>query len=174
MDPARTLLDRELLVSGIVHDLRGPLTAIQGFTELYDRNPRPVLAPAIDRMTSLVSTLAETSVSPPDFVQFGGVRVRVRGPIGVLELAIASLPHRALRLELAPEHLAVEISGVPIAEIAAGWSLAQVRLWLAEGGPGLAGARLRIAARIVGALRYSFPLTPGESEGVVHIHLARG
>ncbi|MES2641239.1 MAG: hypothetical protein V4850_17245 [Myxococcota bacterium] len=174
MDPARTLLDRELLLSGIVHELRGPITAVHGFMELDDKTPRPGLASAVERMTSLVSTLSDTSISPPEVVSYRGSSVLVKGPIQVLELAIASLPHSAVTVELTPEHVVIQITGVPATEVAAGWSMAQVRRWLADGGPGLAGARLRIAARIVGALRYSFPLTAGESQGVVHIHLARG
>jgi hypothetical protein len=174
MDPARTLLDRELLLSGIVHELRGPITAVHGFMELDDKTPRPGLASAVGRMTSLVATLSDTSISPPEVVSYRGLSVLVKGPIQVLELAIASLPHSAVTVELTTEHVVIQITGVPVAEVAAGWSLAQVRRWLVEGGPGLAGARLRIAARIVGALRYSFPLAAGESQGVVHIHLARG
>lgn len=174
MDPARTLLDRELLLSSIVHELRGPITAVHGFMELDDREPRPGLESAVDRLTSLVATLSDTSVAPPESVSFHGIDVRVKGPVEVLDAAIAAMPHRSLSVELEREHAVVILTGVPVGELAAGWSLAQVRRWLAEGGPGLAGARLRIAARIVGALRYSSPIATGEAEAVVTIHLARG
>ncbi|MDP2311437.1 MAG: hypothetical protein Q8P41_00915 [Pseudomonadota bacterium] len=174
MDPARTLLDRELLLSSIVHELRGPITAVHGFVELDDQHHRPGLLSAVERLTSLVATLSQTAVSAAEVARFQGVPVVVKGPIETLDVALAGLPHREMTVELAPEHVSITLFGVPAAELAAGWSLAQVRRWLAEGGPGLAGARLRIAARIVGALRYSFPLSPGDTEAVVHIHLARG
>ncbi len=173
MDLARTLLDRELLLSSIVHELRGPITAVHGFMELDDHNPRPGLESAVERLTSLVATLSDTAVSPPEVVQLRGVAVRVKGPIEALEAAIAGMPHRSLTMELEREHAVLTLEGVPVGELAAGWSMTQVRRWLSEGGPGLAGARLRIAARIVGALRYSSPVMPGEAEAVVSIHFAR-
>jgi hypothetical protein len=174
MDLARTLLDRELLLSGIVHELRGPITAVQGFVELEEDRARPSLVLAVDRLTTLVHTLADPAVASPEVVPFRGTPVRVKGPLQVLELALAGLPHREVAVEVLPDRVALTVTGVPAGEVAAGWSLTQVQRWLAEGGPGFAGARMRIAARIVGALRYSFPLVAGEAEGVVTIHLGRG
>ncbi len=175
MDPVRTLIDRELLLSGIVHELRSPITAVQGFVELAEEtNPRPGLEAAVDRLATLVNTLSETGVVPPYTAMFCGTEIRTKGPPEVLERALSLLPHRSLTIEARADHVALAIGGVPATEQSAGWSLAQVQRWLAEGGPGLAGARLRIAARIVGALRYSFPLAWGETEGVIHIHLPRG
>jgi signal transduction histidine kinase len=174
MDAARTLLDRELLLAAIVHELRGPITAVCGFIELEEDHPRPSLAAAADRLTSLANALSDSSVSTPERDVLRGVPVTVKGPLEVLEVAIAGLTHRAVEVADAADHVAVTITGVPVEELAAGWSIAQVRRWLAEDGPGLAGARLRIAARIVGALRYTFPIVSGESESTVHIRLARG
>jgi hypothetical protein len=174
MDAARTFLDRELLLAGIVHELRGPITAVCGFIELEEDHPRPSLEAAVDRLTSLVNALSDSSVAPPARDTFRGVPVTVKGPLEVLEVAIAGLPHRSVDVTEGAEHVALAIAGVPIEELAAGWSIAQVRRWLAEGGPGLAGGRLRIAARIVGALRYTFPIVSGETEATVHIRLARG
>lgn len=173
MDPVRTLLDRELLLSGLVHELRGPITAVQGFVEL-EESPRPGLEAAVERLTGLVDILAETQIAEPVVAMFCGTTIRCKGPPEVLERALSLLPHRSITVEVHADYVALAVGGVPAAEQAAGWSLAQVRGWLEQGGPGFAGARLRVAARIVGALRYSFVVPAGGTEGVVYIHLPRG
>lgn len=174
MDAVSTLLDRELLLSGLVHELRGAITAVHGYAELDASPPRAALEAAIDRMSGLVSTMAEPVAAPSARVQLLGEWVRVSGPPEALERAIALLPHASLTVEARGDIVCVEIEGVPATEQAPGWSAAQVSRWLAQGGPGLAGARLRIAARIVGALRCSFPIAWGENEGTITIHLSRG
>src|SRR4051812_3647883 len=100
MDPARTLLNRELLVSALVHELRGRITAVQGFAELDAGRHGARIGAAHAGMTDLVATLSETASEPAGIAEFRGVPVRVRGPIEVLETAIAGLPHRAMELEL--------------------------------------------------------------------------
>lgn len=172
MDPVRTLLDRELLVSGYVHDLRGALTAVMGYAELDSPSLR--VEEGLERVNTLVGSLSDTSVLPSEVAAFRGVAVRVRGPIAILEFALARLPNRGITLVESDGVVVLTVVGVPSAELAPRWSLATVQLWLAEGGPGFAGTRLRIAARIVGHTRYSHSLTGGDTEGTLTIHLARG
>lgn len=169
MDAARVLLDRELVLSAIVHDVRGPLTALLGWAELADD---PMIGETVGRVAGLVDELVQTG--PAHTATFEGRAVRVRAPIDILRIAIDELPHRSMEVREQGGEVIVEIHGIPAAEGEGGWSLAQVRRWLAEPGPGLAGARLRIAARMCGALGLSVVLAPGEAESVVTVRIARG
>lgn len=174
MDPAHALLDRELLISGILHDLRGPLTAVQGWAELEEERGSPAVTGALTRVRTLLDGIADPTWAAPADAVFAGARVRVRGPIDVLKIAVDDLPHERIEVVSDGERVDVRIDGVPAAEIPQGWSMAQVRRWLEEGGPGLAGARVRIAARVVGAVRQHAALAPGSAHGSVTISLVKG
>ena len=169
MDAARALLDRELVVSAVVHDVRGSLTALLGWAELADD---PMIGVTLGRVVGLVDELVQ---SPPTHAaSFEGRTVRVTAPIDILRIAIDDLPHRSIEVRDQEGEVIVEIGGIPAVEAEGGWSLAKVRRWLAEPGPGLAGARLRIAARMCGVLGLSFALVPGEAEGVATMRIACG
>jgi hypothetical protein len=172
MDSLRVLLDRELLISAIVHDLRGALTAAQGWAELEEGDDGP-LTRVLVRVATLVEDFAE-GVAPPATVELYGQTVRVTSPIDILHLAIDGLQHTAVAPRVEGDVAAFDIAGVPADEAVAGWSLAQVRTWLAEGGPGLAGARLQIAARRVGAARCQFAPSADGAHVVVTVRLPRG
>lgn len=174
MDAARALLDRELLLSGIVHDLRGPLTAVQGWAELEEEQGNLGPAGAIARVSGLLDAVADAAPRAAEVATFADRAVRVKGPIDVLRIAVDDLPHAATTVEDTEDAAIVRIEGVPAAEMPQGWSLTQVRRWLSEGGPGLAGARLRIASRIVGAVKLQAALVPGGAHGTVTIWLPRG
>lgn len=174
MDAARALLDRELLLSGIVHDLRGPLTAVQGWAELEEEQGSVGPAGAISRVAGLLDAVADAAPRAAEVATFADRAVRVKGPIDVLRIAIDDLPHASLALEDTDDATILRIDGVPAGEMPQGWSLTQVRRWLSEGGPGLAGARVRIASRIVGAVKLQAGFTPGGTHGTVTIWLPRG
>lgn len=174
MDPVRASLDRELIISAALHDVRGPLTAIQGWAELEEERGRAGPLGALARMLDLLDVLGDAAPHPPHVAELEGHLVRVRGPIDVLKMAIDDLPHREVRVAEEGETVAVRILGVPLGSMSSGWSLAQVRRWLAEGGAPLAGARLRVAARTIGAVRHDFAPVTGTEEGTATIWLARG
>ncbi|MFN7146955.1 MAG: hypothetical protein ACK4YP_24485, partial [Myxococcota bacterium] len=96
MDAVATLLHRELLLSGVVHELRGPITAVQGFVELDEAHPRPGLEAAVGRLSALASRVGDPAVAPPETAVLFGTAVRVKGPVAVLERALAELPHRSV------------------------------------------------------------------------------
>jgi hypothetical protein len=174
MDPIRALLDRELFVSGVRHDLATSLTVVQGYVELDYPDARPELANAIADACSLLSLLSDPRAPRSESAWFRGARVRVEGPVEVLEWAVRELPHRSVRVEEGGRDVLVTIEGVPVGEQDPRWRLADVTRWLSEGGPGLAGARLKIAARIVGApCNFGNPVADA-GEGEVYIHLPRG
>jgi hypothetical protein len=47
--------------------------------------------------------------------------------------------------------LYIHLGGVPEVEACGGWTLEQARSWRTEPSPGHAGARLRMALRLIGA-----------------------
>lgn len=175
MDVLRALIDRELLVTAVVHDWRNALNAVTTAPDYDDVAPYGPLGQATERMISLANRLADSPIGPVQLATFRGVTVRVRGPIAALELTLSELPSSSMTVELHPEHLSITAAGVPRAELDAGWTASRVEAWREHGGPGLAGARVRVAARLVGAMRCSVPMPPqGEYDGSMYIQLARG
>lgn len=170
----RLLLDRELAISAALHDLGGPLTAMQGWAELSTDLGGRGLDDVMERITAYLALIGDPRPGPPVVAEIAGCRVSVHGPIDILRIAIDDLPHREVRAWTEPDGVRVEIHGVPLEENASGWTLAEVRAWRATGGPGLAGARLRIAARVVGALRVSFTLSEERDSAIATIRLPRG
>lgn len=153
------VLDRELVVSAVAHDLRGAMTAIQGWAELADDDTSAAVEPAFERARELVAALAdpcggerlECLARAPD------APVRARASLALLEAALAGVPHSGVDVEVADAEVRVVVHGVPAHEGGGGWTLAQVRGWLARApaggappGPGHAGARLRMAVRLLG------------------------
>ena len=182
MDSACALLDRELVISGIVHDMNGRLMALHWFADATDgwreRSPNApgtvgAPGPAIEQLTRLGAALSDTAVGPIREGKFRGVTVRVCGPIEVLEVALEGLPSATVQIEVVPDHVAIRVTGVPAAEATIGWSFPDVERWRAEGGPGLAGARLQIAARLVGATQFAFPVPVVGATTSFLLHLAR-
>ncbi|MFZ5481902.1 MAG: hypothetical protein ACOZNI_34395 [Myxococcota bacterium] len=171
MKRLRAALDRELMVSAVAHDLRGSLTAAQGWVELED--PDGPLAGVLDRMALLVEALGDP-VGEPEVARIEGEPVRVVAPIDILKLAIDGLQHAARHTRVEGEEVVIELHGVPAAEIVGGWTLAQVRAWLRSGGPGLAGARLQVAARRVGASRCTWVHVADAPLVTVTIRMKRG
>lgn len=153
MDVRRLLIDRELIHSAALHDVRGPLTAVQGWAEIDEDRIGPGPLGALTRITAILDSVGEAATPPAATQTFEGIPVRLRAPIDVLQTAIHDLPHARVEVERVGERVAIRISGLSGEELPSGWSLAQVRRWLEEPGPPLAGARLRMAARLVGAVR---------------------
>jgi hypothetical protein len=175
MDVYRALLDRELLVTAVVHDWRNALNAITTAADYDDVAPYGPLGHATERMITLANRLSDAPLGTMELATFRGVSVRVRGPVTLLELALSQLPSTGMTVELHPEHLSITASGVPREELEVGWTSSRVEAWREHGGPGLAGARVRVAARLVGAMRCSGPMpAPGEYDGSLTIQLARG
>lgn len=175
MDVLRALIDRELLVTAVVHDWRNALNAVTTAPDYDDVAPYGPLGQATERMITLANRLADAPIAPTQLATFRGVSVKVRGPIAALDMALSDLPSAGMTIELHPEHLSITATGVPRSELEAGWTSARVEAWREHGGPGLAGARVRVAARLVGAMRCSAPMPPqGEYEGSMYIQLARG
>lgn len=170
MDVRRLLIDRELLLSAALHDVRGPLTAVYGWAEMEEARVGSGPLSAIARVTAILDEAGDLGTRPFATEVYDGVPVRARGPIDVLQTAIHDLPHARVLVERVDELVAIRISGLTSEEFQSGWSLAQVRRWLNEPGPALAGARLRMAARLVGAVR----LDVAPAAGTVTIWMATG
>ncbi len=131
------LLDREVLLAGAAHDLRGALTAARGGLELGEDGMPYELEPSFARLDDVAREMGA--------VVIGHV------PDGVLDVALAALV-AARRLRRDEDGRRVDVlEGVVGAGIVRPWGLTLGRAWLAEGGDALAGARVRVAARLVGA-----------------------
>jgi hypothetical protein len=173
----RTLLDRELCWTGLVHDLRGPVTALGGLLEL-EPVASPLLQAACERLSAMV---AEDLPSRGDHVEDLAVLLGVPGsapavmaaPGEVLAQALLAVRHDGVAVSAGEHGVIVEITGVATIDGESGWSLGQVRAWLADGAPGLAGARMRVAARLCGAQAQVFTAEPGAAHGLLRLHFAR-
>lgn len=159
VDPSNELgwlaaLDRELLISAFCHDVRGPLTALDGACELAAAADNSTLRLATQRLGGLVERFSER----PD-----------RGESHCL--ALAGVPDDVpvkLVMEPEPLYLAIRRAKLPAAKAVISdsrlslrfelqresgpteWTMQIARTWLAEGGPALDLARVRVAARMCG------------------------
>jgi hypothetical protein len=132
------LLDREVLRLGLAHDLRGAWTAARGLVEVMGSGWPAAAAPAVSRLDALATLLGGSPAAPL--------------PSEVLEVAWAALPADERHLsDDDPDARVWTAHGVAPDGLATGWSLATAEGWLAAAHPGAAGARLRAAARLVGA-----------------------
>jgi hypothetical protein len=170
----RRVLERELTLSAIRHDLGGSLTGNLYWAERGAAAAWRDINPSLERVPQLVAGLSEPWAREPVPATVAGVPVRVTGPIDVLRIAIDDLPHGAIGASQTADALVLRIEDVPRAESVTNWTYAQVRDWRAAGGPGFAGARLRIAARITGLEPPAFAFPEGGVEGTVTIRLPRG
>lgn len=173
MENARLWLDRELAFSALLHDFRGPLTVLSGVEE-----QAPALARSWQRLTDL-SRNPPRPTFPPRAVDIaallglpGTALAQFQAPSDVLVVAIEGLPRAGLELRVAKE-VTLSAHGVSVSEGAPSWTLATVEEWFARGGDGLAGARVRVAARLVGA-RVTFQTQAALARGVLSLHFARG
>jgi hypothetical protein len=173
------LLDRELLVSGAIHDLRGPLTALQGWAEIEPGEAAEAAGEACQRMREVLEELGRTAPGELDDIDLGealgtsSCRAAVRGPPALLVAALEGLPGHLLTFEHTPTAVILWVGGLSLDAIVSGWSLRQVQTWIQEGGPGLGGARLRIAARLVGATRQTSRRSAESGEIALHFAPAR-
>ena len=173
----RALLDRELYWTALFHDLRGPVTALGGLLEL-----EPVVSPSqqhtCDRLSAMV---ADDLPNAGDHVEdlavvlgvLGSAPASLAAPGEVLSSALLHVAHDGVTVTLGEHGVIVGISGISTIDGQSGWSLDQVRDWLSVGGPGLAGARLRVAARLCGAQAQVFTAPAGAAHGLLQLHFAR-
>jgi hypothetical protein len=172
MTDGGAILDRELLLAGITHDLRGALTAVQGWAELADEDTGAALEPVLARMRLLTDAIGDLDGVWREEA-LGALRVRVRAPLDLLTGAVRALPHGGEALRVEGGVVLWELRDVPETEAAAGWSHGQVRAWMREGGPGHLGARVRIALRMVGGAGHAFRLTSAAACTLtLRLHLA--
>jgi hypothetical protein len=155
MHDALDLLDRELLLSAIAHDMRGALTAVQGWVELSEDPGAAAVEPAVERLQMLARAIGEPMgkerVEPMPTTEGADVPVLVRAPLALLRAALTGLPHDGSEVVVSEGTLCVILRGVPEVEACGGWTLEQARAWRAAPTPGHAGARLRMALRLIGA-----------------------
>lgn len=131
------LLDREVLHAGAAHDLRSALTAARGRLELREEGMPVALEPSFARMDGVAREL--------------GAVVQGHVPVCVLDEALDALgavgrsrrDEEGRRLDI--------LEGIDGTGIVRPWGLALAQAWLVEDGTALAGARVRVAAWLVGA-----------------------
>jgi hypothetical protein len=172
------IIDRELLVSGFCHDVRGPLTALQGFAELENLEDSSTCNLAIARLGELLRALpfqgrrtrradlssAFAVPSTPVWVDHG---------FAPLLSALDGLDHGPPHVVLVGDLAELVVPDLPVDEVRAEWTTFAVRRWDEHGGPGLRGARLRIAARLAGA-RHTTTVAPEDvARGVLRIAFVR-
>lgn len=147
-------LDRELLISAFCHDVRGPLTALDGACELAAATDHSTLRLATQRLGGLVERFSErperilsSDLQLPGVPKNTPVRLAMLPEPLYVAARLAKLPaakaliqdsRLVLRFELARESGPTE------------WTMPIARAWLAEGGPALDLARVRVAARMCG------------------------
>lgn len=147
-------LDRELLISAFCHDVRGPLTALDGACELSSASDHSTLRLATQRLGGLVERFSERPervlsrhLQIPGVPKTAPVMLAIVPDPLYVALRLAKLPpvkadiqalRVVLRFDLARESGPTE------------WTMPIARAWLAEGGPALALARVRVAARMCG------------------------
>lgn len=171
------LIDRELRVSAFSHDVRGPLTALEGFAELEGFPEGSPLHLASGRLTEHLGFL--TQRAPRDGLEdlsecFGvpSCPVRTAAPLYALALTLSQLPHGAIELDDTGTDAVLLVNDVESAALTQDWNIAMVAAWLQNGGPELVAARVRISARVVGAVGVQLPLR-SLARGVLSIAFAR-
>lgn len=149
MGTAEALLDREMLVTGAVHDAQGALTGLRGLADLLAGEEREILGAATERLEGLLRDV-RAPVGRPEVVDLGAAcgqascRVRLDGPVELFLAATRGLPVRV-------EGDGVEIGGLSADAMRVGWSLDQARAWALTPGPGRVAAHVRVAVRLLGA-----------------------
>lgn len=172
------VVDRELLISGFCHDVRGPLTAFSGHAEMEGADERSPLQLATTRLSELLADLPlatrpENRADLRDSFDVASTPVWVLEGFAPIEFALLALPHEPPAVELVGETAWLSLPGLPTRELRVEWNVQMVRDWLRTGGVGHAGARLRIASRLAGALTTSFVAAEGAAQGVLRIAFAR-
>jgi hypothetical protein len=131
------LLDREVMRLGLAHDLRGAWTAARGLVEVLGAGWPPAAAPAVARLDALAALLGAVPSAPLSREVF--------------EVAWRGLPCASASVDDTPDARVWTAHGVAPEGLVTGWSLAGAEAWHATSHLGLAGARVRVAARLVGA-----------------------
>ncbi len=173
MDAARAWLDRELAFSALLHDLRSPLTALSAVDD-----QAPDLVPPWQRLAALVRDPPMPAYAPcaVDIAALlhlpGSCIATFRAPPDLLIAALRTLPRAGLELRVNAGVL-LAAHGVPAVEGSPAWSVRAVEEWFARGGDGLAGARVRVAARLIGA-GVVFERAHGLAHGVLSLQFTRG
>ncbi len=171
------LLDRELLISAVCRDVRGPLTAIGGFAEL---NGEPLHSPVrqgVVRLTQMLSFLPARTVATveediSDFFPVSSVTVMTAG-LRLLAAALGDVPHGELQLVVTETTAELFIFDLDAAELGVDWNVAVIRGWEAGDPVGKLGARLRMAARLAAASRVRFERGADPACGVLGIAFVR-
>lgn len=164
MELIQTFLDRQLVASAYLHDLANSITPVLWAVEAAVEEGRmdARYEQTVERTPELFSAAREPPeplVPAPRPGVFRGFSVLIRAPIELLEYALAHIPHREVEVEVGAETIRWSILGIPEEEASGQWDVAKVREWMTSGGPGLAEARLQMAARVVGAT-YTAPVKP--------------
>ncbi len=172
-----TFLDRELLVSAVCHDVRGPLTAIDGFAELDGVHVRSQVRQGVVRLNQMLSVLPARPVADrdedlADFFAVPSARAMTAG-LRLLQEALGDLPYGVLELVQSETTVELLISDLDAAELGVDWNVAVIRRWEAGDPFGKRGARVRMAARLAAASRVRFEPGQDPARGVLGIAFVR-
>lgn len=150
-DLLRGWLDRELAIASLLHDLRGPVAALQALVELLGPDCPEMVSRIASRLLRQLESFPATGNQnhPVDLGILLGLPpsgiVTLRVPPALLKAAIQQLPHREARIEVEDRLVLVRLLGVPEEE------------WVPDGiRQGSHGGRLRVAARLAGAVNQRY------------------
>ncbi len=131
------LLDREVLATGAAHDLRSALTVLRGGLELSAAGTLDDFEPTIVRLEETARALGSVTAG--------------RVPPQVLDAALDMLAARGRSVREENGRRVEVLEGVVAIGIVKPWGLRLAHAWMDDDGEALAGARVRVAARLVGA-----------------------
>ncbi len=171
-------LDRELALSAQLHDVRSTLTALSGLVELAGDQASPALQTTTQRLVAAIVALSSGAGLVWRVEELGtplGLEpctVAASAPTRLLLDALGALDHRGVSIRWHEATAWLTVAGVPLIE----GEGRPPRGWPPPGPdgvvPGLAGARLRTAARLCGALGQHWARGP-DDRGEWLIHLRR-
>lgn len=145
-DLFRGWLDRELLVASTLHDLRGPVAALQGLVELLGPECPEMVSRIAARLFRQLESfpLQAQQLHPADLGDVLGLPIRapvlLRIPPAMLRYAVQQVPHGTVTVAVEEKIVVLRLTDVSETD------------WSPDTRNPTAGARLRVAARLAGAL----------------------
>lgn len=178
---AHAWLDRELILAGFFHDLRGGLTSLQGCLDLDGPSMSAILRSVSDRLIGIcdqvgtVGSLREAAVDlGPALHLDRPLLLLLKGPAELLSYAIDEVVFERLQVQEGEAVTTLTLHGVSSADGEHAWTRQEAEQWLQAGGTGYAGARLRIAARLLGAIGQAYETGGADGKGSLLIQFRRG
>lgn len=167
MDPMlRGWLDREVAIANLLHDLRGPVSALQALAELLGPDCPELVSRTAGRLIRLLEAFP-TVGNQTHRVDLGELLnlptpapVVLRVPPEMSQAAVEQVPALSREVEVDERVVVLRLKGVPAEE----WNPEATR------NPST-GARLRVASRLAGVLSLRY-ISEGE-RGTVHLRFPR-